>query len=93
MIKGTIVLNDMSSLHLRPATNLSKIANEYKCSIKLTSGNISANVKSIISLLGACVKFGETVELVCDGEDELEAFEGVKCFLENFGEESLKEDI
>lgn len=84
MIKGIVIIRDMSSLHLRPATKLSKIANAYNCSIKLVSGNISANVKSIISLLGACVKFGQEVELICDGEDETEAFENVKGFLEGF---------
>lgn len=88
MIKGIVIIRDMSSLHLRPATKLSKIANEYKCSIKLASGNVSANVKSIISLLGACVKFGQEVELICDGDDEQEAFESVKGFLEGFQEDN-----
>ena len=78
MIKGIIDIRDVSSLHLRPATKLGKIACQYKCSIKLVSGNTSANAKSIISLLGACVKFEDQIELICDGEDEEEAFEAVK---------------
>ena len=78
MIKGIIDIRDVSSLHLRPATKLGKIASQYKCSIKLVSSNTTANAKSIISLLGACVKFKDQIELICDGEDENEAFEAVK---------------
>ena len=82
MITGQIKIRDMASLHLRPATKLSKIACMYKCSIKLASGSTVANVKSIISLLGACVKFGDEVELTCDGEDEEAAFEEIKGMLD-----------
>lgn len=86
MVKGIIDLRDVSRLHLRPATKLGKIACQYKCSVKLVSGNISANVKSIISLLGSCVKFEDEVELICDGEDENEAFEAIKKALDEFKE-------
>ena len=34
-----------------------------------------ANAKSILSVLGACVKCGDEIELICDGEDENEALE------------------
>ena len=86
MITGQIKIRDMSSLHLRPATQLSKVACKYKSSIKLLSGSTVANVKSIISLLGACVKFGEEVELSCEGEDEMAAFEAIKGLLEGSNE-------
>lgn len=29
--------------------------------------------KSVLSVLGACIKSGDEIELVCDGEDEEEA--------------------
>ena len=82
MITGQVKIRDMSSLHLRPATKISKVACQYKSSIKLSSGSTVANVKSIISLLGACVKFGDEVELSCEGEDEKAAFEEIKGMLE-----------
>ncbi len=78
MIKEQVRIKDLKTLHLRPAKDISKVASEYKCSIKLISENATANAKSIISLLGACVRFGEYVELVCDGEDEEEAFKTIK---------------
>ena len=35
--------------------------------------NTIANAKSVLSVLGACIKKGDEIELVCDGEDEEEA--------------------
>lgn len=94
MKKGTIRIGDIASMHLRPATKLGKIACQYQCSIKLVSGNTSANAKSIISLLGAWVKFGEEIELICDGVDEDEAYEAIKQGLESFQSvENLNLDI
>jgi phosphocarrier protein len=81
MIKEQVRIKDLGSLHLRPAKEISKVASQYKCSVKLMTDNVTANAKSIISLLGACVKFGEYVELVCDGEDEAEAFKVIRQIL------------
>ena len=33
----------------------------------------TANAKSVLSVLGACVKCGDEIEFVCEGEDEAEA--------------------
>ena len=35
--------------------------------------DVAANAKSVLSVLGACVKSGDEIELICDGEDEEEA--------------------
>ena len=31
------------------------------------------NAKSVLSVLGACIKCGDEIEFVCEGEDEEEA--------------------
>ena len=33
----------------------------------------TANAKSVLSVLGACVKSGDEIEFVCEGVDEKEA--------------------
>ena len=33
----------------------------------------TSNAKSVLSVLGACVKSGDEIELICEGEDEEEA--------------------
>ena len=37
-----------------------------------------ANAKSVLSVLGACVKCGDEIEIFCDGEDEEAALKAMK---------------
>jgi phosphocarrier protein HPr len=37
----------------------------------------TANAKSVLSVLGACVKSGDEIEFVCEGPDEKEALEAM----------------
>ena len=46
-----------------------------------------ANAKSVLSVLGACVKCGDEIELVCQGDDEEDAFLMIKELIENGLEE------
>ena len=41
------------------------------------SGTFIANAKSVLSVLGACVKCGDEIELICEGADEKEALETI----------------
>lgn len=36
-------------------------------------GENIANAKSVLSVLGACIKSGDEIELICEGEDEQKA--------------------
>ena len=37
----------------------------------------TANAKSVLSVLGACIKCGDEIELICDGADEQEAMKAL----------------
>ena len=39
--------------------------------------NTISNAKSLLSVLGAKVKFGDELEFICEGEDETEALEAI----------------
>ncbi len=43
----------------------------------------TANAKSVLSVLGACIKSGDEIELICDGEDEAEALEYLIQYIED----------
>ena len=43
----------------------------------------TANAKSVLSVLGACVKGGDEIEFVCEGEDEAEALKTLVEAVEN----------
>lgn len=70
MVSIKIVIKNPTGLHLRPAGILCKEAMQFKSSVKFRFKNTEANAKSVLSVLGACVKSGDEVEFVCEGEDE-----------------------
>ena len=43
---------------------------QFKSLITFTFRGNTANAKSVLSVLGACVKSGDVIEVICDGEDE-----------------------
>ena len=71
MVSGTTVIKNPSGLHLRPAGILCKEALLYKSKISFKVRNVTA--KSVLSVLGACVKCGEEIEFNCTGPDEEKA--------------------
>ena len=89
MVNWVVQINNPSGLHLRPAGNLCKLAIEFESSIsfKYNDGTGTANVKSVLSVLGACVKCGDEIEIICDGTDEKDALAAiVKAIEEGLGE-------
>ena len=45
--------------------------------------NVRGDAKSVLSVLGACIKCGDELELVCQGEDEEEALKGMIDIIES----------
>ena len=83
MVSQKVTIKNPTGLHLRPAGILCKGAMQFKAHITfLYRGNI-ANAKSVLSVLGACIKSGDEIELVCEGEDETEALAALVTAIEN----------
>ena len=73
MVSGKVTVKNPTGLHLRPAGTLCKQAMQFKSSITFHYGDgNTANAKSVLSVLGACVKCGDEIEMFCEGEDEEE---------------------
>ena len=77
MVSQKVVIKNPTGLHLRPAGILCKEAMQYKSLITFSFNDTTANAKSVLSVLGACVKCGDEIELSCDGEDEAEALKAL----------------
>ncbi len=73
MVSQSVVVKNPTGLHLRPAGNLCKEAIQFKSLITFSFRDTTANAKSVLSVLGACVKCGDEITLCCEGEDEQEA--------------------
>lgn len=87
MVSQKVTIKNPTGLHLRPAGLLCKEAMQYKSLITFTYRENTANAKSVLSVLGACVKCGDEIEIHCDGEDEEKALEAlINAIEEGLGE-------
>ncbi len=77
MVRCKVTIKNPTGLHLRPAGILCKTAMRYKSHVEFVFRNYTSNAKSVLSVLGACVKCGDEIELVCSGEDEQEALDAL----------------
>ncbi len=77
-----IVINNPTGLDLDLAGVICKKAVQYKSLITFTYRDGSANAKSVLSVLGSCVRGGDEIELFCDGVDEDEALAAITSILE-----------
>ena len=75
MVSGKVRVVNPTGLHLRPAGVLCREALKYRCTVTITFEDSVVNAKSVLSVLGACVKCQDEITLTCDGEDEAEALE------------------
>lgn len=83
MISQKITVNNPSGLHLRPAGVLCNEAMKYKSSITFNFDGGNANAKSVLSVLGACVKCGDEITIFCEGTDEEEALRNLVTVINN----------
>ncbi|MCI9416151.1 MAG: HPr family phosphocarrier protein [Eubacterium sp.] len=87
MVSQKVTIKNPTGLHLRPAGILCQEAMNFKSLITFNYRGNTANAKSVLSVLGACIKSGDEIELVCDGEDEETALASlVKLIRDGFGE-------
>lgn len=56
MVSQKVVIKNPTGLHLRPAGILCKEAMKFKSLITFSFKENTANAKSVLSVLGACVK-------------------------------------
>ena len=82
VLSQAIKIKNPTGLHLRPAGNLCKEAMKFKSKITFEYRGNTANAKSVLSVLGACIKSGDEITLICEGEDEREALQSLIAYIE-----------
>ena len=83
MVSQKVTIKNPTGLHLRPAGILCKEAMKFKSLITFRFRDKTANAKSVLSVVGACVKCGDEIEFVCEGEDEENALKALVEAIEN----------
>lgn len=69
MVSGKVRIKNPTGLHLRPAGLFCRTAMQFESKItvhkKSRNEDVTANAKSVLSVLGACVKSGDEIEIEC----------------------------
>ena len=93
MVSQKVTIHNPVGLHLRPAGILCQEAMRYSCRVKFRygrDGENTANCKSILSILGARIRPGDEIELICDGTDEIEAMHAlISLIADGLGDNTL----
>lgn len=83
MVKQKVTVRNLAGLHLKPAGALCTEAMKFESSITFAYKKGTANAKSVLSVLAACIKCGDEIILQCEGTDEKEALNKLVCLVEN----------
>lgn len=90
MVSKKVTVRNKSGLHMRPATDLSKLCAKLESSITIVFGGKKINPKSVLMLLSGGIKCGSTVEVVCEGDNEnSDLAQIVEAINGGFGEEMV----
>ena len=87
MVRDSVVIENETGIHARPATEISRIAMKYKSTINLVINGKKINAKSPLMIMASGIKSKTKLEIECEGVDEKEALEELKeGFKNQFGE-------
>ena len=89
MLETKITISNQLGLHARAAARLVRLAGNYKSDIEIkrTDTGVSANAKSILSVLTLAASKGIELVIKAEGADEKEALRVLEeLFADGFGE-------
>jgi phosphotransferase system HPr (HPr) family protein len=88
MPEVTVIVNHEVGLHARPASMFVQTAAKFSSDIEVLHGEITANAKSILSVLTLGASQGAEITIKAEGEDAQEALAALDQLVQNnFGEE------
>ena len=74
-------VTDLLGIHARPAGMIATEAKKFTSKITISKGDKSADASRLFALMGLSVKEGDTLTVICTGEDEDVAAEAVRKLL------------
>ena len=89
MLEAKIKINNQLGLHARAAAQMVRLAGKFKSRIILTrtDNEVTADAKSILSVLTLAASKGTELKLNVEGTDETEALQAIEEIITNgFGE-------
>ncbi|MDO3642373.1 HPr family phosphocarrier protein [Mucilaginibacter sp. L3T2-6] len=84
MITNNYTILAPQGIHARPATMLIKLAKGFKSAISIKKDGKTVKLNSMLGLLSLNIKGGETVAVMIEGEDQVEAERAVNQFFNDY---------
>ena len=81
MIEKEVTITLEHGIHARPAAELVKSLTRFKSDVVLYDRGKEYNAKSILSMMSAAIKKGQTIRVVIDGVDEEETWNFLKDYV------------
>jgi len=73
MVSQKITISNPQGLHMRPAGVFAKGVAKFESDVNIIFNGKTTNGKSLLNIIGACIKCGNEIEIQCDGPDEADA--------------------
>jgi phosphocarrier protein HPr len=73
MISKDYLITAAEGLHARPATHLIRLVKTFTSVTTLTKGEKTIKLNSMLNLLSMALKGGDTITILVEGVDEVEA--------------------
>ena len=81
MVKDTIQILNPTGLHTRPAKKVVAEAKKFSSRITIKFKDKEADAKSLLKIMKLGISQHHSIELECEGQDEAEALEFMKEFI------------
>jgi phosphotransferase system HPr (HPr) family protein len=81
MVKETITIGNPTGLHTRPGKQVVSEAKKFECSITIKMGEKEANAKSLLKLMKMGISKDHSIDIICEGVDEVDALSHLKGFI------------
>lgn len=75
-------ITDPLGIHARPAGAIAAEAKKFSSQITVQKGDKSADGRRLFALMGLSAKAGDTLTVICNGEDEEAAADALRALLE-----------
>jgi phosphocarrier protein len=72
MVEKEVIVNSDAGIYARPAMMIVREAMKYPCEVTLIKDNITADAKSIMSVLGLAIISGSKLTIRANGDGEAE---------------------
>lgn len=86
IVEKEVEIINKYGLHARPAMELVELANRYGCKIEVSSGILTVDGKSIMSVMRLAATKGTVLKLTADGADADEAVDALTELVGQFDE-------